>query len=366
MKYCTRCLMPSARPRITFNEQGVCNACLWTEAKKQIEWKLRYERLREICDVFRRNSYFDVLVPCSGGKDGSYVAWKLKHELKMTPLCITFSSPLQTEIGRTNLENFRNSGFDLIELRPNPKVYAKLCRNMFVEHARCKFPFVIAIGTAIIKEANMRGIPLIMFGEEGESEYGGSDQYAKMEFMTHDFLINVYHEGHQLTKYLDEFKPNEILWWLPPSEDDLRGLKVTWWSKWEDWDPEAHARLASEKTGLQMLTGGVIGSFTNYSQLDDDLQDLHMFEAFIKFGFGRATADCSIEIRRGRMSRETAIKIANEVDGQFPFELLDKYLDFLQMSESEFWKIIDKHVNREILIETGMKHKPYQLRELIH
>ena len=35
MKYCTNCLMPETRPRITFNENGICNACEWADKKKK-------------------------------------------------------------------------------------------------------------------------------------------------------------------------------------------------------------------------------------------------------------------------------------------------------------------------------------------
>ena len=41
LKICKSCLMLSTRPRITFNEKGVCNACQWTLIKKKIDWKKR-------------------------------------------------------------------------------------------------------------------------------------------------------------------------------------------------------------------------------------------------------------------------------------------------------------------------------------
>ena len=34
MQYCTKCVMPSTRPGITFNEQGVCSACQSYEKRK--------------------------------------------------------------------------------------------------------------------------------------------------------------------------------------------------------------------------------------------------------------------------------------------------------------------------------------------
>ncbi len=35
IKFCKKCIMPSSRPRIVFNNEGVCNACLHSEKKKK-------------------------------------------------------------------------------------------------------------------------------------------------------------------------------------------------------------------------------------------------------------------------------------------------------------------------------------------
>ena len=99
---------------------------LWAEEKTtKVNWNKRWKDLEKLCEKFRRNDggNWDVLVPCSGGKDGSYVAWKMKHELGMNPLCVTLIPQMQTELGRENLENFKKSGFDHILITPNPKTY---------------------------------------------------------------------------------------------------------------------------------------------------------------------------------------------------------------------------------------------------
>ncbi len=83
MKYCTKCLMPSTRPRIFFHPDGVCNACHWAEEKKSFDWTPRWKALEALCDKYRnRNTNkFDVIVPYSGGKDGAYIAWMLREKL---------------------------------------------------------------------------------------------------------------------------------------------------------------------------------------------------------------------------------------------------------------------------------------------
>ena len=79
--WCSKCLAMSTRPRISFDSQGVCNACQWTETKKNMDWTARQEQLQQLLDSQRSTSgKFDCVVPVSGGKDGSYVAYNLKHK----------------------------------------------------------------------------------------------------------------------------------------------------------------------------------------------------------------------------------------------------------------------------------------------
>ena len=352
MTYCKECLTPSTRPRVVFTD-GVCNACLWAKEKKSINWKDKQKLLKKICRANRKSKGWDVIIPVSGGKDGSYVAWKLLNELGMHPLCVTFSPPMQTDLGRRNLERFRNAGFDLIEIRPNPVKYRELCKRLFVEQARSKFPFVIGIGTAVSYMADKLGIPLVIYGEEGETEYGGTDIYKNEIFMPYEYYTEIYHEGINIGEG----------WWKRLPKGKQKKLKVTWWSKFEAWDDKLHADLAKEKFGME--TEPQVGTFTDYAQLDDYLQDLHAYECFIKYGTGRATGDANLAIKRGEITRERGIEIVREKDGLFPIQHLQKYLDFFQMTEEEFWAIIDKHANLEILQPTGDKNRPYILKEEI-
>lgn len=361
MKYCKKCVTPDTRARVVFDETGVCNACNWAEKKKGIDWRKRQDILNELLGAVRRKKGWDVLVPCSGGKDGSYVAWKMKHQYNMNPLCVTFSPPMQTEIGRRNLENFRNSGFDLIEIRPNPDVYKKLCRRMFIEQARTKFPFVIGIGTAIAQIALKMGITLVIYGEEGETEYGGEDNHVNEYFMSYDYAVDIYHEGHDMRQYLDEFNEREIAWWIMPARKAMKALLITWWSKYEPWDDQLHRDLAIDECGLT-TTDGEVGTFTNYAQLDDILQDLHQYEMFIKYGHGRATADCNLAVHGGRITRGEAVEIIKEKDGIFPLKYLPDYLEYFNMEEKTFWNIIDFHANKDILEKTDNPERPWILK----
>ena len=49
MNYCTKCVMPDTKPELTFDEEGVCNACRAHERKAtSIDWEQREKEFLEI------------------------------------------------------------------------------------------------------------------------------------------------------------------------------------------------------------------------------------------------------------------------------------------------------------------------------
>ena len=114
--WCSACLNTSTRPRITFDKKGVCNACQWTVEKKKINWKLRNKDFLNLIKKIKRNkkSEFDLIIPVSGGKDGSYVTYICKEKYGLNPLCVTINPPLRTNLGYENIENFKKKNIHLI------------------------------------------------------------------------------------------------------------------------------------------------------------------------------------------------------------------------------------------------------------
>ena len=48
--WCRNCLTMSTRPRITFDHRGWCNACVWVETKKTVDWGGRQKELSTLLD----------------------------------------------------------------------------------------------------------------------------------------------------------------------------------------------------------------------------------------------------------------------------------------------------------------------------
>ena len=75
----------------------------------------------------------DCIVPWSGGKDSSSIAWKLKYEYGMNPLLVTFSPILPNEVGNHNREALIREGFDHIFFRPNQKAHRVLAKKFLLK-----------------------------------------------------------------------------------------------------------------------------------------------------------------------------------------------------------------------------------------
>jgi len=149
-----------------------------------------------------------------------------------------------------------------------------------------------------------------------------------------------------LTKYY--WQEGQCDWKVP---EDLSNVFFTQYSRYENWSPSKHANYAISK-GMRTLPVRSVGTYTSHSQLSDDLQDLHAYLMFVKFGFGRATSDACIALREGWTNREETLSWIENYDGEFPTKHLQKYLDYFDMTEDEFSAVIASHANREMVNHT--------------
>lgn len=132
-----------------------------------------------MCNRHRKNTgEYDVIVPCSGGKDGGFVARQLKDKYGMNPLAVTWAPLKATAIGCQTLDAFIAAGFNHILGTPNPLVTRKLT-NLSFRHLGDPFqPFIYGQTNFPMHMAVKYNVQLIMYGENGEAEYGGDMHHA--------------------------------------------------------------------------------------------------------------------------------------------------------------------------------------------
>ena len=361
--WCKNCLNMSTRPRIEFDNKCWCNACQWSEEKKTFDWEGRKKELKKLLDKYRSNSgNFDCVVPVSGGKDGSYVAYTLKHKYGMNPLCITVAPALSLDLGDQNLKNFINSGYNHLHINPDVNIMQKLNKIGFVEKGFPYYGWLIAIQSAVIRTALNFNIPLLFYGEDGEVEYGGSTETKGNSLLSIDYQKKVWFEGGYdlVMSKVGNMKSSDLYFWNFPGDKEIgdKELHTATWSYFEPWDSYRNYVVAKEHCGLQEKEDSGSGTFTNFSQNDQALYSLHTYLMYLKFGFGRATQDAGIEIRRRSMTRDQALNLVKMYDNSYPDEFIDTYLDYYQMTQNEFDSVLDKYANKDLFSKVDGRWQP--------
>lgn len=352
--FCTRCAMSNQRPRITFDEEGVCSACRYQDEKdNEIDWDVREKELIALLDRHRsKTGEFDVIVPCSGGKDSAYVAYALKHEYGMRPLTVTWAPFLYTDIGRRNLDAFIASGYDNMLFTPNGEIHRRLARHCFELVGDPFHAFVMGQIAYPFRVALQTGIPLVFYGENGEAEYGGgmstydSKPVKDLPGMPMNYFAERYLKGvatAQFTEY--GFTEAELdFYTLPPIEKlNAAGVEMHWMGYYRKWTPQWNYYTAVEHCGFTANPERSEGTYSKYASLDDKLDGIHYFLKFIKFGFGRATDDAAQEVRNGHITREEAVALIRRYDGEFPAKYFEESLDYMGITEPEFWEVTNRY-----------------------
>jgi len=359
IKYCKKCLMPTSRPRIEFDAEGVCNACRYAESKHQaIDWEERGKEFLEILDQYRsKDGRWDCVVPWSGGKDSSTIAWKLKNEFGMNPLLVTFSPMMPNEVGSANREAMIRAGFDHLFFRPNQKVHRRLARRFFIERGNPKVAWDAGVNAVPLQVAVSYRVPLIFYAEHGETEYGGKVIH-KESGKIRDFTEVIEHQiGDDPMNWMDdEVTERDLQSYLYSDLEMIRqvGVRAYYFAYFNKWSMYENYHYIRERIPFRKHPAGrTVGTFTDFDSLDDKMDPLYYYMQFIKFGFGRAVRDASRLIQNGHMSRGEGLSLASKYDSEFPHEFFDEVLEYLGMNEGEFHETVDKHRNREIWERNG-------------
>ncbi|HJV88517.1 MAG TPA: N-acetyl sugar amidotransferase [Noviherbaspirillum sp.] len=366
--FCKHCVISNQRPNSTvefkhtpsekkatigFDEEGVCDACRYHEVKeKQIDWEKRERALIELLDKHRRNDGgYDIVVPGSGGKDSAYTAHVLKYKYGMNPLTVTWAPHKYTEIGWKNFENWMHvGGLDNILFTPNGRLHRYLTRQAFLNLLHPFQPFIV--GQRIIGPlmAAKFGVKLVMYGEN-QAEYGNNTDENYTPTMDRKFFsvgksTEMILGGKSIKDIIAEgqFTLNDFAPYIPPSADYLesKGVEVHYLGYYLKWDPQECYYYAVDNTGFQSNSERTEGTYSKYSSIDDKIDMFHYYTTLIKFGIGRATYDAAQEIRNGKITREEGVHLVHKYDQEFPQKYFKEFLDYIDISEEEFFSTVDK------------------------
>jgi len=349
--------MPETKPDLFIDEEGICIACRNHETRPEIDWEQRHQELVQILERYRNKSgsNWDCIIPVSGGKDSTYQVLRML-QLGMNPLCVTATTCHLSDIGRKNIENIKNLGVDYIEFSPNPVVRRKLNRIGLTQVGDISWPEHVGIFTIPVRAAVQYNVPLIIWGENPQNEYGGPATDCNNPELDRGWLeqfggllgLRVSDLGG-----LEGIRMQDLIPYTYPSNEDLHRVGVTgiFLGYFLPWDGYSNALIA-QAHGFTSLHTTVEGSMVNYENLDNYQTGIHDYFKFLKFGFGRATDIACLHLRRERISREDALEIVKLHDGKFPWSYLGKplaeILDPLELTVDEFIKICDRFTNKKL------------------
>lgn len=362
--------MPDTRPGSFFDEAGVCQACLNYDKRKSVDWTMREVELVELCDRYRRrDDYYDCIVPVSGGKDSHYQVYLMKEEMRMNPLLLTVGNPFTWT--KAGWHNFRNLGdvfnCDYYLFNMSTDMLRRAMKVAFEEFLNPLMFIETAVYTVTLRTAIKLGIPLVVFGENPQYEYGctKADSYLANKYILDGLSYGI-------------FKLIDFDWWekrgilkrelnsfiLPTKEEvEKAKLEIIFTSYFTPWSSTTHLEIA-QKYGFRDLTHEWKreGNFEDFEQIDSVAYMVHFWLKYPKFGFSRATDIASRYVREGLISLEMARELIEKYDHKLDQKALDDFLDFLRITPKQFWDTVERFWNTDIFEKVGDVWRPKDTR----
>jgi len=338
--------MPTSRPNVYFNEEGICGACIYEfEEKPKIDWDIRFQELKDIVEWAKKKttSAYDCVIGVSGGKDSTFQALIARDKLGLRPLLVNSEPEGITEIGKVNIENLINLGFDVIKLRPNPRVMKKLIKADFY---KCLNPVKVteySLWASAYIIAGKFKVPLIIQGENPVVTVGSDREVGmngnalnanKQQTISEDWRAYIGEGISDRDLFFFHYDREQL------ERDGIKGAWLGWYIK--EWSQPGNAEF-SIAHGLtirsEYTNPSEIGTYTLFNQLDSDLVQVNQMLKYIKFGFGQTTEHACYDVREGRLTRKEAIELVRRYDGKCGVRYIKKFCDYIDISMDEFWRV---------------------------
>ena len=351
LKYCKKCILPSTRPNIHLNAQGICSGCNSTEVKAVINWKERKKHFEKlIYKIKSKSKRYDCVIPVSGGKDSTWQVIKAL-EYGLRPLCVTWKTPARNKLGEANIKNLIKLGVNHIDFSINPKVEKKFTLKSFELVGSPVVPMHMALHAIPLQVAIGFEIPLIIWGENSAFEYGGNNKSLKGFSLTYAWLKKYgVTNGTTVEDWVDNdlsFLDLSPYYWPTDEMQKKAGVKAVFLGHFFNWDPQKTYEI-SKKHGFQAGKKPKTGYYS-FADIDDEfLITIHHWMKWYKFGFTRLWDNLSLEIRNNRITREQAINIIKKVGNELPKKEISDFCKYVKITEKRFFQVAEKFRNKNI------------------
>ena len=360
IKYCKKCLFPDTKPDLYFDAEGICDACRSAEEKwqseKSIDWNARAKEFDNILSDLPKGRFYDCVVPVSGGKDSTYQTYQMVKQHGLKALAVTFDQFDQTPVGENNLKILKEIGVDHVHFTLNPQVVKTLVLRGFEEVGDLYWVNHVGIFSIPTRVATWMKIPLVVYGENPQFEYGGPEKNRKPQPMNKRWRqefggLRGLREDDLVDDQITE-RDLEILRY--PEDKDTNGISGIFYGDYFRWDPIEHTANI-KKLGWKSLDAIPAGSSSPDENCDMAFIDIREHVKYLKFGYGRATDQLNIAIRSGRITRAEALAKVNDIDGEVAPESIEKFCEYVGITRNYYDILVERFVNKNLFTKNNEK-----------
>ena len=369
VKICAKCIQPNTRPGIYFSQESICGACLWEEEKNKINWNERIKELKGIVEIAKnKKADYDCVIGVSGGKDSTKQAITARDNLGLKCLLVNYQPENITDIGVENMENLKQNGFDVLSIRPNPKIMQKLVKYDFFNYLNPVKATEFSLYSSAYIIAEKFNIPLVIQGENpgltaGTSLTGvGKDSDAlkayQLQTLSKGFTEYLEIDGiSEKDLFLFHYDVKKLI------AQNTKGIWLQYFLK--EWAYRGNAEFSNKYgfKGRENFKPEDIGTYIGFGSLDSDLVHVNQMLKFIKFGFGFCMDHVCYDIRDGNLNRKEAIELVLKYDGKCADHYINDFCNYIEISQNVFWKTVEKFRGDIWNKDNGLNNKVHDLLE---
>ena len=325
MKSCQRCLLTSQYRQIQFDRWGICNYCRTYDGLEEnlMAFDSHAKLLEERLNLLRGKYEYDCLVGISGGKDSSYVAYRLKKRYGLRILTFTFDNGFLTEEAKQNIQHLvKKLEVDHFFHKPDWTFYRE-CYRQSIWHFGYPCPVCAYSSYAFMnKVAFEKRIPLCVHGRSPSQMFKelleesldpflpfvrnnlspydvrSNRETAREVFRRSESMMKRFLPDRRLReKFRSEFFPDRNTYERRALLPEFLGLFL-----YETYDEgDIKATLARELGGSPPSDPRVL------SHSDCRIHDAAMFLYHQVFGYSLLSLELSVMVRQGHLEKEEAL-----------------------------------------------------------
>jgi hypothetical protein len=150
-------------------------------------------------------------------------------------------------------------------------------------------------------------------------------------------------DWHDMIEETEGLKPQDLLWARYPGDEQLAevGVRGIYLGNYVNWEANTQTELM-KAWGFEESPEPFERTYRRMSNLDDMHENgIHDWLKFVKFGYGRGTDHTCKDVRAGKLTRDEAIELVERYDPVKPRKDLERWLEYVGMTEQEFDEIAD-------------------------